>query len=97
MERLNVVRALLACGNYADAIASTEFIVQECEIGSSSCSWEFMCDILFYRIVAVFEHAMSEHQFNSSEQQQGIEHSLDLLNRFMERNPSRREELVSLY
>lgn len=92
IELLEQVQELIAAGVFETAIELTSFIEDVDDFGSSSCVWQFNCDILFYRTVALSEHALLVYSFNSEKQRDEIEHSLSLLSRFMEASLERRED-----
>lgn len=95
-QLLETVQDLIASQNYKQALESTSAIEVRREFGSSSELYEFNCNIIFYRTVALGEYALSSLDFNSSEQQQTINEALDFAAIAMQNSPERRARVREL-
>ena len=73
---LEDIQGLIASKEYNQALEMMSDTEME-EFGSSSELYEFNCNILFYRVVALGEFALSSLGFNSAEQQQSLNQALD--------------------
>jgi hypothetical protein len=65
-------------------------------LGSSSDLYDFNCHVLFYRMVALGEHALSSLDVNSEAQRKEIDSSLTTAADVMRCSPERRSDVRDL-
>jgi hypothetical protein len=92
-ELLEKAQGLIAIGEYESALDSLSSINISEDLGSSAEDYNFNCNVLFYRTMAISEHAFSSSvAFNSKAQQEKIDEALSLVIKFMKSCPERRQE-----
>jgi hypothetical protein len=94
-ELLEQAQAHIAAGDYPEALEA----ISSVEIGgfwNSSDLYDFNCDVLFYRMVALGEHALSSLDFNSEAQRKEIDSSLTMAADVMRRSPERSSDVRDL-
>jgi len=86
---LQTIQQFIASNKYKDVLEITSS-VKNLDFGSSSELYEFSCNIIFYRTIALGEHALSSLGFNSKEQHDTINEALDFAGIAMEASPEQR-------
>jgi hypothetical protein len=88
-------RRITAAGDYAEALEAISS-VEIGGFGNSSDLYDFNCGVLFYRMVALGEHALSSLDFNFEAQRREIDSSLTMAADVMRRSPERRSDVRDL-